>query len=273
MQRTAQADANYPIFRQSIADQITQTTFRSLNRPKKGKAKAGKARSIPDPTSLDSVANLGDELKDFVDVKPTVLVGTQNTEHFFLQYCATEIFASLPQEARCITYAGFKNDPALEEKYSCPLSSSTLGPLLAQIPTAINDSLEAYSLIPSKEDLPRFFAPVFEEYFQEVSKPPPPNDPSFKATECEICRRDWVPLTYHHLIPRQVHAKALKRRWHEEWRLNSVAWLCRACHNFVHGIASNEELARELWSIERLTARQDVQNFALWLSRVRWKSR
>lgn len=145
--------------------------------------------------------------------------------------------------------------------------------MLATVPPAVTDSLEAYSFVASVDDLPSFFAPVFEEYVKGASIAPRPHDPSNKATECEICLRDWIPLTYHHLIPRQVHAKALKRGWHEAWQLNAVAWLCRACHNFVHDIASNEELARELWSIDRLTARQDVQEFATWLSRVRWKPR
>lgn len=98
-----------------------------------------------------------------------------------------------------------------------------------------------------------------------ATQPPPPLDLSRKADACEICLRDWIPLTYHHLIPCQVHAKALKRRWHEEWQLNSVAWLCRACHSLVHRIASNEELAREWWTIERLVEREDVQDFALWI--------
>ena len=42
----------------------------------------------------------------------------------------------------------------------------------------------------------------------------------------EICERE-VPLTYHHLIPREVHDKVLKKKWHPEAMLNSVAWLCR----------------------------------------------
>jgi len=52
-----------------------------------------------------------------------------------------------------------------------------------------------------------------------------------------------------------------------------VAWLCRACHSFVHRAASNEELGKDYWSVERLMAREDVQNWAKWVGRVRWKSR
>lgn len=82
-----------------------------------------------------------------------------------------------------------------------------------------------------------------------------------------------MPLTYHHLIPRSTHEKVVKRGWHEGWRLNAVAWLCRACHSFVHGIGSNEELAREWWSVELLVGREDVQRWRAWVGRVRWRSR
>ena len=49
--------------------------------------------------------------------------------------------------------------------------------------------------------------------------------------------------------------------------------LCRACHSFVHRIASNEELAKDYYTVERLLARDDVQAFAKWVGGVRWKSR
>jgi len=74
-------------------------------------------------------------------------------------------------------------------------------------------------------------------------------------------------------VPRQVQAKALKRGWCDEARVGSVAWLCRACHSFVHGVARNEELAREWWSVELLVGREDVRAWAGWVGRVRWKKR
>jgi len=69
-----------------------------------------------------------------------------------------------------------------------------------------------------------------------------------------------------------VHAKVLKRGWHTEDRLESVAWLCRACHSFVHRVASHEELAREWFTVERLMEREDVRRFGEWVGRVRWKA-
>ena len=50
-----------------------------------------------------------------------------------------------------------------------------------------------------------------------------------------------------------------------------MAWLCRACHSFVHRILSNEELGRWFADVELLVEREDVRRFAEWVGRVRWK--
>jgi len=144
--------------------------------------------------------------------------------------------------------------------------------ILITIPSSVPDSLISYALLPDPTSLPNLLIPVLTDYISTVTYPPPLWSTT-RTTHCEICLRDWIPLTYHHLIPKKVHAKALKRGWHEEWRLNSVAWLCRACHNFVHRVAGNEELAKEWWSVERLLEREDVQGWARWVGRVRWKKR
>ena len=172
-----------------------------------------------------------------------------------------------------MTYAAIKNDEALAARYDDEGLPRTFEDRVQAMSTSIDDSLVAYRLISDPDDIPKFIMPILEAYIMSCTAAPPPNNPAKRAAQCEIWDRDWIPLTYHHLIPRQVHAKAVKRGWHEEWRLDSVAWLCRACHSFVHRVASNEELAKEWWSIERLLQRQDVQSWATWVGRVRWKSK
>jgi ribosomal silencing factor RsfS len=93
------------------------------------------------------------------------------------------------------------------------------------------------------------------------------------VSACEICSRDWIDLTFHHLIPRFVHVKAVKRGWHTEDQLQSGAWLCRACHSFVHHVATHEELARAYYTVEKLLEREDVRKFGAWVGKVRWKTR
>lgn len=155
-----------------------------------------------------------------------------------------------------------------------PLQPKTTSPILDSLPPHVTDSLTAYSFLPPTQTTTEFLLPILTTYLEILTTPPPP--PSLTrglATECEICGRSWIPLTYHHLIPKAVHAKVLKRGWHTEDKLNDVAWLCRACHSFVHRVASHEELARECYSVERLVEREDVRLFAGWVGKVRWKAR
>ena len=91
-----------------------------------------------------------------------------------------------------------------------------------------------------------------------------------------------MPLTYHHLIPKSVHERVKKRGWHDEEKLNSVAWLCRACHSFVHRLTSNEGLARYFYTVDLIREggvggdeekAQEVDAWIKWVGGVRWKSR
>lgn len=190
----------------------------------------------------------------------------------FFDYIATELFTSFPADLRTLSYSRTQQDCKLSEAYGDRLPISTADALLQIIPPSVSDSLEAYALLPSLTDLPRLLLAITQEYVN-VARSPPQALSATRASACEICDRSWIPLTYHHLIPKQMHAKAIKRGWHEQWRLNSVAWLCRACHSFVHRMASNEELAKELWTVERLMEREESQAWAKWIGRVRWKSR
>jgi hypothetical protein len=123
--------------------------------------------------------------------------------------------------------------------------------------------------------------PVFHTYITSVTSPPP-IWVTTRTTACELCERDWVPLTYHHLIPKSTHERVLKRGWHTEEKLNSVAWICRACHSFVHRLASNEGLARWFYTVDLIMEggidgdaekRESVEGWVKWVGSVRWKSR
>lgn len=189
----------------------------------------------------------------------------------FSDFLANEIFPSLPQELKKVSYQALQDDVQLSDKWSLPLSLNTYEEIVDLVPPSVTDSLEAYGLVePPKSDLQTFLSPVIAAYLSAATVAPPKWSAT-KVTACEICERDWVPMTYHHLIPKDVHAKVLKRGWHEEQQLNSVAWLCRACHSFVHRMASNEELAKEWYTVERICQRNDVQKWAMWARKVRWR--
>ncbi|KAF2211106.1 hypothetical protein CERZMDRAFT_44140 [Cercospora zeae-maydis SCOH1-5] len=194
----------------------------------------------------------------------------------FIEYLAEEIFLSLPFDLRTLSYAIVQDDAALAEKFATPVESRLLDDLVKPLPLAVADSLVTYSLMMEPTDLDRFLEGPLNNYISSAVAPPPEHTPSLAASRpdgCEVCQREHLPLTYHHLIPRAIHAKAVKRGWHKEWELNKVAWLCRACHSYVHRIASNEELGKDLYSVELLMEREDVQKWAGWVGRVRWKAR
>lgn len=184
---------------------------------------------------------------------------------------ATEIFSSLPSDLQTLFYRATQDCPRLAQKYATPIPPANLESIQAAIPLSVLDSLQAYALLSDQASFPDLLASILNSYISSVTAPPPPWS-STRASACEICDRSWINLTYHHLIPKQVHVKVIKRGWHEEWRLNSVAWLCGACHRFVHRIAGNEELARELWTVDRLLEREDVRAWAEWVGKIRWKA-
>lgn len=176
-----------------------------------------------------------------------------------------------------ISYNTLQDNPNLSTKYKLPLDRDILQDIIEHLPPTISDSLATYSLIdPTLTTLDRFLEPVLSTYIQSRIAAPPEYTPALFASrpvECEICGRGHLPLTYHHLIPREMHQKAVKRGWHKEWELQKVAWLCRACHSFLHRILSNEEMAKEWYELKTLMQREDVQRWADWIRRVRWKAR
>ncbi|CAE7941624.1 yisB [Symbiodinium sp. KB8] len=86
--------------------------------------------------------------------------------------------------------------------------------------------------------------------------------------ECEMCERD-LKLTFHHLIPKDKHPTYLGKRLPngvegEPTRsfLNSYGlMICRQCHNTVHSIASNEVLAIEYNSLQKLLTHPVIQRW------------
>lgn len=251
-------EPNLNIFRDCLFDIVLEKSNPEQKQKRARRAPSSRTRSAQ---AASKENNLPDSAID-----PSQLVD-------FSDYLASEIFPSLPRDLRTISHQAIQENVILSDKWSLPLSLSTYEEISDLVPPSVTDSLEAYGLItPPTTDLQSFLSPVIAAYLTAATAAPPKWIET-KLTACEICERDWVPMTYHHLIPKAVHAKVLKRGWHEERELNSVAWLCRACHSFVHRMASNEELAKEWYTVERICDREDVQKWAMWVGKVRWKKR
>ncbi|KAG6827094.1 hypothetical protein H0H92_013226 [Tricholoma furcatifolium] len=163
----------------------------------------------------------------------------------FSSYLASEAWPTLSDSMHTATYESRQSIPS--DMDDVPLDNTSV---------AFADTLIAYGFVADHDDAIKFLRNALSDYILDACAPPPVWS-STRTTYCEICERE-VPLTYHHLIPRSTHAKVLKKKWHPESMLNSVAWLCRPCHSAVHHVATNEELAREYFTVELLLEREDI---------------
>ena len=279
--------SNYTIFRDCLSNPIIQKLLlnpvkKSVPRRAKGR-KNSAAKADNAETSSDANDQLAaDDCVDFVDVVILTIFSPwhsrmtlHHAKQLLYQYIATEVFASLPADLQALSYSETQKDSRLAEKYADPIDPTVLEPIYSALPLSVSDSLEAYGLLsdPSHPtSIPTLLDPILNAYISSATSQPPVWSKT-RASACEICDREWINLSYHHLIPKSVHTKVLTRGWHEEWGLNSVAWLCGACHRFVHRCASNEELAKDWFTVERLMQREDVRTWAEWVGRIRWKAR
>ncbi|KAF9873557.1 hypothetical protein CkaCkLH20_09016 [Colletotrichum karsti] len=239
----------------AVVERVTKPTSKPKKRTKKTKATTPKTKPQNEPPEDTPV-----DAEDMMD---------------FTSYLASETFDSFPDDLKTLSHATYTADPALQSRLALPLTGADVADLLPTLSPAVADSLVAYSIVdPERQGAHEFLAPVLTELVAALTAPPPPPRSTRESVEgCELCGRDWIGLTYHHLIPRMVHDKVVKRGWHREDELNSVAWLCRLCHSFVHRFAGHEELARFYYTVELLLEQDEVVRFAQYASRVRWKGR
>lgn len=73
---------------------------------------------------------------------------------------------------------------------------------------------------------------------------------------CELCLRESVRFTDHHLVPRSQGGK-----------FGPKARLCPTCHRQLHAMFSEKTLANELNSVERLRADPEFAGYLKWASR------
>ncbi|KIJ27521.1 hypothetical protein M422DRAFT_61135 [Sphaerobolus stellatus SS14] len=180
----------------------------------------------------------------------------------FSAFLASEAWSTLPSSLKSATNETKSAVPDLE---NIPLDT---------LSGAFTDTLLSYEIAADEDEVMKFLRRALEEYIEEACAAPPVWVRT-RAEECEICGRA-VPLTYHHLIPRSTHTKVLKKGWHSENMINSVAWLCRSCHSTVHRAASNEDLARYFYTVELLLEREDIQKWQKYAAKqrfgVKWKA-
>ncbi|KAL0939506.1 proline-specific permease [Colletotrichum truncatum] len=260
MRNSDEETIQFETFRDCLSAAIVERVTKPASKPKR---RAKKTKSASPQKKKSQNENTDEAPVDADDMME------------FSSYIASEAFESFPEDLKTLTHVAYTADSALQSRCSLPLTGSDVADLLPTLSPAVADSLVAYNIIdPDRQGSHEFLAPVLTEYVSAlIAAPPPPRSTRDQAEGCELCGRDWIGLTYHHLIPRMVHDKVVKRGWHREDELNNVAWLCRLCHSFVHRFAGHEDLARYYYTVDLLLEQDEVVKFAQYASRVRWKGR
>ncbi|MDZ5470264.1 HNH endonuclease signature motif containing protein [Bacillus sp. 31A1R] len=73
---------------------------------------------------------------------------------------------------------------------------------------------------------------------------------------CELCLREEVEVTVHHLTPKELGGTFLP-----------TALLCYPCHKQIHAIYTNEELAARMNTIERLRDDEQLKSYVKWINK------
>ena len=95
-----------------------------------------------------------------------------------------------------------------------------------------------------------------------TTKPPLPQD-----RRCALCAQPSH-LTFHHLIPKDLHRKRwVRERYPLPWLRNRGLWICRSCHTFLHRHFDERTLGERLHTLEALRAEPAVARHIAWASK------
>ncbi len=94
----------------------------------------------------------------------------------------------------------------------------------------------------------------------------PAADQDAREGICELCGRR-LPLTRHHLIPRTRHRnRKTRKRFTGDALHQRILMACRPCHNQIHAILSEKQLADHYNTREALLEQPEIHRFAAWIS-------
>ncbi|MFP4054220.1 MAG: HNH endonuclease [Phycisphaerae bacterium] len=83
---------------------------------------------------------------------------------------------------------------------------------------------------------------------------------------CEMCGREVIDLTEHHLIPRTRHSnRRNKRDFTREEVRERLMLVCPPCHKTIHAVLTNKQLEREFNTRESILEREEIRKFVRWV--------
>lgn len=112
-----------------------------------------------------------------------------------------------------------------------------------------------------------FIEDIFQERFSKIDD----NDnddydhDNKRIVNCQLCER-FVKLTRHHVYPKETHKSCLKRGIAERDLLTTIA-ICKMCHSTIHRFYSNDELAKNYYTLDLLLAEDKIIRYAKFASK------
>lgn len=85
---------------------------------------------------------------------------------------------------------------------------------------------------------------------------------------CACCGRETA-LTFHHLIPKKLHRRAFYRKNFTREALNQGINACRMCHDGIHDLYTEIELAKRFSTLAELLADDALHKHFAWVARQR----
>ncbi|KAK9762225.1 hypothetical protein K7432_012255 [Basidiobolus ranarum] len=85
---------------------------------------------------------------------------------------------------------------------------------------------------------------------------------------CLLCAR-CMPLTFHHLVPKATHRQMLKKKIFSKEQLGEGITICRPCHSAIHRLITNEVLAIEFNTLDKLLDNESLQKWIKYAEKQR----
>jgi len=83
---------------------------------------------------------------------------------------------------------------------------------------------------------------------------------------CPLCGRG-VALTFHHLIPKKVHARKFFKKHYKKSELRGGINICRLCHDGLHDFYDEMRLGKEFNTLEAIKADPALVKHFAWVAK------
>jgi len=82
---------------------------------------------------------------------------------------------------------------------------------------------------------------------------------------CVLCKRDVSKISEHHLIPKSKSKNKKVRKMFSKEHIKKKIGICNLCHNNIHMVLTEKELAFEYNTLEKLREHPDMAKFIKWI--------